>query len=572
MKHTPTFLFAALLGGGQVLAQGNSANKATADISQFTSVRPSTQAQGLRIPATHTFQLLVQGGAPYSEAADGVVKESFDFTGYVPAYSGNSAGQGNSAFGQNHNAKGYLSINHEGSSTATSGVSMLSLDFNTATRLWDVTAKNAVDFRSVVGTFNNCSGGVTPWRTVVTCEENTPTAPTDSNRDGYLDFGWNVEIDPATHSVIDQDGDGTPDKLWRMGRIKHENIVVAPDNRTVYEGADDGSSNSFVYKYVSDEAGKLANGALYVLKLNGTVAAATSGVWLRVPNTTPAECSNTTVLARALGATSFNGVEDIEINPLTHQIYFTAKGPGTVYRFTDSGTDGTTISDFAIFAGNTPTNPNVAYAINYGSGVVSELWRTGADNLTFDSKGNLYVLQDGGRNHVWMIRPSHTQAAPAVELFAVTPAGCEPTGMTFSPDEQFMFISMQNPSASNTEATTDAAGQTVVFNRSSALVIGRKEAFGKSNDKNKGAELLLADVYPNPVSGPELSLQVTHSQKEEAMVQVFNRLGTPVLEQSFELTKGVNTLRLPVSELRNEQYYLVIKTATSTTTRSFIKQ
>ncbi|WP_185284812.1 alkaline phosphatase PhoX [Hymenobacter sp. NBH84] len=563
---------AALLGSGQAVAQGNAAKKGSTDISQFTSVEPSTQQQILRIPATHTFQMLVQAGSPYSQAADGVIKEAFDFTGYVPIYSGKSDNKGNSAFGQDHNAQGYLSINHEGSSTATSGVSMLNLDFNQGKQLWDVTAKNAVDFGPVVGTYNNCSGGVTPWRTVVTCEENTPTAPTDSNGDGYLDFGWNVEIDPATHSVKDHDGDGTPDKLWRMGRIKHENIVVAPDQRTVYEGADHGSTNSFVYKYVSDQAGQLANGTLYVLKLSGKIGTATTGTWLQVPNSTPAECSNTTDLARALGATSFNGVEDLEINPVTHQIYFTAKGPGTIYRFTDSGNEGTTVSDFEIFAGNTPTNPNQAYTINYGSGEVSELWRTGNDNLTFDSKGNLYVLQDGGRNHVWLIRASHTPATPAVELFAVTPAGCEPTGMTLSPDEQFMFISMQRPSANNTEVMVDAAGQEVVFNKSTALVIARKEVLGKAKKQKAFEQEVVMDVYPNPVSGTEINVQITNSRKETATLQVMNRVGKPVLEQSVELTKGVNTLKLPVSMLDSEQYYLVIKTATTTITRPFIKQ
>ncbi len=567
MKHTPTLFLAALLGANQALAQGDSPKTTNSHISQFTSVEPSTQPQQLRIPSTHTFQMLVQGGDAYSSAADGLVKENFDFTGFVPLNNGNS----NQA--QGRNAKGYLSINHEGSSTATSGVSVLNLDFNPSDRIWEVKAKNAVNFGPVVGTFNNCSGGVTPWRTVVTCEENTPTAPTDSNGDGYLDFGWNVEIDPATHAVKDQDGNGTPDKLWRMGRLKHENVVVALDRRTVYEGADDGSTNSFVYKYVADQAGQLANGTLYALKLEGSLATATTGTWIPVPNTTPAECSNTTALARALGATSFNGVEDIEINPITGQIYFTAKGPGTIYRFTDSSRPGaTTIRDFQIFAGNTPSNPNQAYTINYGNGTVSELWRTGNDNLTFDSKGNLYVLQDGGRNHVWLIKSSHTEATPAVELFAVTPAGCEPTGMTFSPDEKFMFISMQAPDRTNTEAVVDAAGQSVVFNKSTALVIARKEDLGKSIKPGDTVKFPVVDIYPNPVEGSEMTLQVTHDRRELASLLIFDRAGKPVAAQFTLLNKGVNNLKVSISRLRSEQYYLVVKTATRTTTRPFIKQ
>ncbi|MBD2768667.1 DUF839 domain-containing protein [Hymenobacter sp. BT664] len=558
MKNTATLLFAALLSGGPALAQGPCAPLPANHISRFTSVLPSTQPQDLRIPSTHTFQLLLQSGMPYSTAADGLVKESFDFTGYV------SAGPGG--------AGGYLSINHEGSSAATSGVSMLGLNFNATTKLWNVTAKNPVNFGPVVGTYNNCSGSVTPWSTVITCEENTPTAPTDSNGDGYLDFGWTVEVDPVTRTVKDQNGDGTPDKLWRMGRFKHENVVVAADRRTVYEGADEGS-NSYVYKYVANTAGQLGTGTLYVLVLAGPIGTATTGTWVLVPNTTATECNTTTTLATALGATNFNGVEDIEISPLTGQVYFTAKGPGTTYRFTDSGPTGTTISGFEVFVGNSPGVANRTYPINYGTGTINEPWGTGNDNLTFDSQGNLYVLQDGGRNHVWLVKPCHTQAAPAVEVFAVTPAGSEPTGMTFSPDEQFMFISIQHPSTTNTLATLDAAGQSVVFNKSSALVIARKGILGTALSTTSGkTELARADVYPNPVPGAELTIALTHGRREAATLQVFNSIGARVLEQSVVLNAGVNTLPVPVGKLPGGPYNLVIKTATTTTNRSFIKQ
>ncbi|TGE23744.1 DUF839 domain-containing protein [Hymenobacter aquaticus] len=556
MKHTTTLLAATALLSTAARAQTACPTLPQDHISRFTSVQPSTQPQDLRLPATHTFQLLVQGGAAYSSAADGNVKEAFDFTGYVPI--GGSS------------TSGYLSINHEGSAAATSGVSMLNLSFDPLTKLWGVTAKNPVNFGPVVGTFNNCSGGVTPWSTVITCEENAPTAPTDSNNDGYFDFGWNVEIDPATRTVKDQDGNGTPDKLWRMGRFKHENVVVAADRRTVYEGADEGSANSFVYKFVATTPGQFANGTLYALKLDGAIGTATTGTWLPVPNTTPAECNNTAAAALALGATSFNGVEDIEISPVTGQIYFTAKGPGTTYRFTDAGS---TVSAFDVFVGNSPGVTNRTYPISYGAATVSEAWGTGNDNLTFDSQGNLYVLQDGGRNHVWVVRPCHTQASPAVELFAVTPNGCEPTGMTFSPDEKFMFISIQSPDPTNTLATTDAAGQAVVFNKSSAIVISRRGVLGTTLSTEKARpELAKADVYPNPTAGAELSVELTSLSREAATVQVFNTLGARVLTQSAVLAQGLNRLRVPVSKLPGGHYTLVIQTATTSTTRPFIKQ
>jgi secreted PhoX family phosphatase len=523
-------------------------------LSNFVSVQPSAQTQTLVIPSTHIYQVLTQTGDAYTTGT-GTVKAANDFTGYVPI-SGSST-------------NGYLSINHEGSSAASSGVSILDLQYNTTSKLWNVSAKNAVDFGPVLGTFNNCSGGTTSWGTVITCEENSPTAPTDTNNDGYLDYGWNVELNPATRAVKDQNGDGTPDKLWRMGRMKHENVVVAADNKTVYEGADDGGT-SYVYKYVANTAGNLSNGTLYVLQLGGAIGTATTGTWIVVPNTTPTECNTTTTLATALGATSFAGVEDVEIGPHDGKIYFTSKGSGRVYRFADAAAG---VSDFEIFVGQPVGVTNQTYPVNYGTATVQEAWGTGNDNLTFDSYGNLYVLQDGSRNHIWLVKPCHTQAAPAVELFATTPAGSEPTGMTLSPDEKFMFVSIQGPSSTNTLATNDAAGQSVVFNKATTLVIARKENLGNTATSTAVAKNSAnLTLYPNPATS-ELNLSLTHDRREKATVQVMSILGGRVLaQQEVELTTGANNLRLPVQSLSNGQYLLLLRTPSTTLTRQFVKQ
>ncbi|MGY5125790.1 PhoX family protein [Streptomyces nigrescens] len=135
----------------------------------------------------------------------------------------------------------------------------------------------------VLGTMANCSGGKTPWGTVLSGEENVhvpfahadaaPTAkeraalqrygfapgsslrkwerydrrfdlgrePNEANR-----FGWIVEIDPY-------DPHSTPVKHTALGRFKHEaaNIVVAPDGRvTAYMGDDE--RFEYLYKFVSD--------------------------------------------------------------------------------------------------------------------------------------------------------------------------------------------------------------------------------------------------------------------------------------------------------------------------------
>jgi len=447
-------------------------------ISNYVSVLPSAQPDSLRIPSTHTFQMLVQSGDPYTNAADGVTKSTFDFTGYVPI-NGSST-------------NGYLSINHEEGSWPAAGVSILSLNYSAAGRRWNVTNNVPVDFGVVAGTGRNCSGTVTPWGTIITSEETLPTS--DVNADGYQDIGWNVEINPVTHAVVDHDNNGTPDKLWSLGRMSHENVVVASDSLTVYEGNDE--NPGYIFKLIANSKMQLGTGTLYVLKLTGTPDNSTAGEWIIVPNSTPTECNNVRAFAASINATNFNSIEDVEISPLDGKIYFTSKASSRVYRFKDNGT---TVNQFDIFVGNASS----LYTINYGSGTASEQWRDGNDNLTFDDQGNLYVIQDGGRNHIWMVKPCHTAANPAVELFAVTPAGCEPTGMTFSPDYKFMFVSMQHPSAANLTQMRDATGNLVRFNKESAIVIARKEfltvalgplpvsfiSFNASKNRNNGVEI-----------------------------------------------------------------------------------
>ncbi|TAE53251.1 MAG: DUF839 domain-containing protein, partial [Bacteroidetes bacterium] len=198
-------------------------------ISCFTSVIPREQNDTIAIPADHVFQYLFESGIPYQNGG-GTVPTNFDFTGYVPV-NGSSR-------------DGYLSVNHE---LAPGGVSILDISLDNPSGLWVKDSSRAVNFSEVVLTAANCSGTVTPWNTVVSCEEVDAGYTTDANADGYIDLGWCVEIDPATKKVRDY-GTGTAQKLWALGRMSHENVVVQSDRKTVYFGEDapDGS----VYKFV----------------------------------------------------------------------------------------------------------------------------------------------------------------------------------------------------------------------------------------------------------------------------------------------------------------------------------
>jgi secreted PhoX family phosphatase len=168
--------------------------------------------------------------------------------------------------------------------------------------------------RNVLGTFANCSGGVTPWGTVLSGEENFHSyfgapegapkpSPVDADRfdrygvalkpaellwenfDPRFDvaktpnevnrFGWVIEVNPW-------DPNSKPIKHTAMGRLKHEaaTIYVTSDGTVVAYSGDD-ERFDYMYKFVSakkvqpgtDPAAMAHNltlldeGTLYVAKL-----------------------------------------------------------------------------------------------------------------------------------------------------------------------------------------------------------------------------------------------------------------------------------------------------------------
>ena len=441
------------------------------NIADFVSVTPAVQTDQFIFPTSHRFQKIIEVGDALTQG--GLFPVRPDFTGYVPI-------NGSSTIG-------YLSVNSE---ARPGGVTILDLSFNLTTKFWEISDSEVLDFTSVGGTNSNCSGAVTPWNTIISSEEYILTS--DDNNDGYYDSGWNVEIDPATKTVLG--------KLWALGNFEHENVAIHSNHRTVYQGAD--SNPGYLYKFVADTAQDLSSGALYVYvgDKNG------SGNWVQLQNSTPEERNSTLVQSFAVSATSFNGIEDVEIGP-DGKVYFAVKGENQVYRFQDSDPISGTTAEMETFVGN------MAYEIAHNSGTTNATWGYGNDNLAFDNIGNLWVLQDGVHDYIWVVGSNHTQSNPVVRLFGIAPAGSEPTGITFSPDFKYLFMSIQHPNTTNLANQIDVLGNTINFNKGTVLVIALPENLGTVLDIENYDDKKPFKLFPNPIaSSSTLVLKGDHIQ------------------------------------------------------------
>jgi secreted PhoX family phosphatase len=243
----------------------------------------------------------------------------------------------------------------------------------------------------VLGTFNNCANGTTPWGTYLACEENfhfyfvnravasaaqrryditdrgwryrwaehdprfdAAAHPNEPNR-----FGWVVEIDPF-------DPQSTPVKRTALGRFNHEGAqhALARDGRAVIYSGDD-QPNEYIYKFVTREPFDPANaagnrdlldsGTLYVARFH----ADGTGSWIDLTfgrnGLTPAngfaDQAQVLIFARQAadraGATMMDRPEWITMHPRTGEVYCSltnnrARGGTTV-----NAADGSTLAGSA---------------------------------------------------------------------------------------------------------------------------------------------------------------------------------------------------------------------------------
>ena len=306
---------------------------------------------------------------------------------------------------------------------------------------------------TILGTYNNCGNGRTPWGTYLACEENFngyfsnslgEDAPLTAeqmrygvkNKDwGYgwanADYrfdlsktpnepnrhGWVTEIDPAT---------GVAKKLTALGRFKHENaeVVIASDGHAVVYMGDD-ERGDYLYKFVSaekyvegsDNSELLHEGELFVAKFHEDG----SGTWINLKDAGMG-ADEILVYARIaadkVGATTMDRPEWVAANPFKSEAYvcltnnknrgkegkqqpINGVNPrannqyGQIARWEPVDGNHSSVNfkwDLFAIAGN----PDVHSDPNAGSeNINSDNMFNSPDGLKFDKFGNLWIQTDG---------------------------------------------------------------------------------------------------------------------------------------------------------------------------------
>ena len=309
-----------------------------------------------------------------------------------------------------------------------------------------------------LGTFGNCAGGVTPWGTVLSGEENVDymfageynesNETTTHDRFGMktqarkswakhyprwdmskepnepLHAGWIVEIDPY-------DPASTPQKHTSLGRFKHEgcNVFINNDQRVVAYSGDD-QRFEYLYKFVSRDRYQpnnraanmqlLSEGELYCAKFfdDGSLH------WLPLvfgkgPLTEKNGFNNqgdvyidTRKAADLLGATPMDRPEDVEVNPVNGNVYvMLTNNTDRSAAQTDRANPRVNNKAGQILELKAPDGDHSAEhftwdmlllagkrndpSTNYHPDTSNHGWLACPDNCAFDRNGNLWIATDG---------------------------------------------------------------------------------------------------------------------------------------------------------------------------------
>ncbi|MBW4643158.1 MAG: PhoX family protein [Goleter apudmare HA4340-LM2] len=301
-------------------------------------------------------------------------------------------------------------------------------------------------FVSLAGTIRNCAGGLTPWGSWISSEENVTLPGTGSSLKKH---GYNFEV-PATSDIqIAQ-----PIPLVAMGRFNHEAVAVDPDTGYIYQTEDDGNSCFYRYRhnFTPSRYGDLQNGAgvleALVVDLPGRPPAINAQTaintrrgflpykdqrlpvkWVRINNVDPDTnnfADSTRGQGQAQGAAIFSRGEGCWY------------GNGFIYFACTNGGDA---GQGQIFAYDPKDNTLILVFESPNANVLNA-----PDNICVAPSGDIFICEDGsGMEYVHGINRDGEIYRFASNALPTPYDGSEFAGVCFSPDSRTMFVNIQSP-------------------------------------------------------------------------------------------------------------------------------
>ena len=287
-------------------------------------------------------------------------------------------------------------------------------------------------FRSLGGTIRNCSGGITPWGSWLTCEESV-TGPGKKYGEGLnKNHGWVFEVPAAQTGLVD------PIPLVAMGRFNHEAACVDPATGYVYLTED--REDSVLYRFIPSEPGDLSRGGrLQAMKVEGV--------------TDLRNWTDKSVAVGAVGRVSWVDLEGVEAPEDDLRYQAAAKGASLIARgegihmgegeafvCSTSGGDAGLGQIFKLSLSASGDDDRLALFFES----VSHHQFNFGDNLTVAPNGHLVVCEDqytaNVDNHLRGIT-ADGYAYPIARLNLQT----ELAGACFSPDGKTLFVNVYAP-------------------------------------------------------------------------------------------------------------------------------
>ncbi len=289
----------------------------------------------------------------------------------------------------------------------------------------------------LVGTIRNCSGGMTPWGSWLSCEEDVARAGGRNGRD----HGWVFETPVAPGGLV------AAEPIRAMGRFNHEAAVCDPKSGAIYMTED--RRDSLFYRFLPAVPEQLRQGGrLQALALldpaladtrNWSRPALASGGWndVRWIDLDEVESPRDDLRKRGARAGAAIFARGEGIHGGEGEIYFTCTsgGParrGQIMRYRPSPAEGSAAE--AKMPGKLQLFLESTEPEHFSFG----------DNLTVAPNGHLIVCEDrrGARPGNWLrgVTPDGR-----VYPFACVAAQTKCAGVCFAPDGLTMFLNLYSP-------------------------------------------------------------------------------------------------------------------------------